>query len=139
MITSNDGLYRRYVGTSLTATQRLPQSFPALGALLSCGAPTTCIAVAESGSWAQWNGATWTAHPVAWDAERLGSLTCLTATHCIATHGQSNDYGPATWNSGLWGARYGETYAPDDVPLGPECPTMATCFVAGGTTVSRSS
>ena len=139
MITSNDGLYRRYVGTSLTATQRLPQSFPALGALLSCGAPATCIAVAESGSWAQWNGATWTAHPVAGDAESLGSLTCLTATHCIATHGQSNDYGPATWNSGLWGTRYGETYSPDDIPFAPECPTMATCFVAGGTTVSRSS
>lgn len=31
------------------------------------------------------------------------------------------------------------TYAPDEIPYAPECPTMATCFVAGGTTVSRSS
>ncbi|WP_374971047.1 fibronectin type III domain-containing protein [Terrabacter sp. BE26] len=139
MITSNDGLYRRYVGTSLTATQRLPQAFPALGALLSCGAPTSCVAVAESGSWAQWNGSTWSSRPVAVDSEMLGSLSCLTATHCIATHGQMNDYGPVTWNSGVWATRFGESYSPDGSPRAPECPTMATCFVAGGTTVSRSS
>ena len=138
MITSSAGLYRRYVGTSLTATQRLPQAFPAPGALLSCGAPSSCLALADSGDWAQWNGSTWTAHPADWNAYRLGSLSCLTADHCIGTHGYSNDSAPVTWNAGVWSGAPDGTYSPDYVPYAPECPTVATCFVAGGTTVSRS-
>jgi hypothetical protein len=137
MLVSSDGTYRRYVGTAFTTTQRMPQGFSAQDVVLSCGAPSACIVVLDQGAWAQWNGSVWTAHPAEMTAYRLGSLTCLTATHCLATHPYSNDTVPEVWNSGVWSDD--GTYTPDEIPFAPECPTPDTCFVAGGTTVSRSS
>jgi hypothetical protein len=96
------------------------------------------MAVVDAGDWAQWNGSTWTAHaPDGTTAYRLGTLTCVTAEHCVATYGYSNDTTSVTWNSGTWAAD-GGSYAPDG-HRAPECPTLETCFVGGTTTVSRSS
>lgn len=137
MLVSSQGTYRRYVGASLTATQRFPSAVAAQNRLVSCGAPSSCISVTYDGSWAQWDGATWTPHPADAGSGWFGSLTCLTASHCVATHQFSNDWQVTVWNSGQWA--FGGTYAPNEVPSAAECPTMEACFVAGGTTVSRSS
>jgi hypothetical protein len=137
MLVASDGRYRQFTGYTLTPVRTLPSGFPADGVMVSCGAPTSCVAVVDQGQWAQWNGSSWTAHASDSNAYRLGTLTCLTGTHCLATHPYSNDEVPEVWNSGAW--HEDGRYAPDEVPYAPECPTMATCFVAGGTTVSRSS
>jgi hypothetical protein len=137
MLLAFNGTYRQYSGSALTATKQLPSTFAADGALLSCGAPSMCVAVVDDGSWAQWNGSAWTAHVPDWTAYRLGTLACISADHCLATYAYSNDTTSVTWNAGVWGAE-GGTYPPDEHGT-PECPSIATCFVAGTTTVSRSS
>jgi hypothetical protein len=136
MLTSSEGTYRRYVGTAFTTTARLPSGLPAEDRMLSCATASSCVLAVQSGSWAQWNGSAWSVHVLGWSAYRFGTLTCLTPSHCLATHPYSNDTSPTAWNSGTWSDD--GTYAPDEVPESPECPTMATCFVPGGTTVSRS-
>ena len=137
MLLSSDGRYRQYAGSTLTATKALSSAFPAYGALLACGSASMCIAVADAGNWAQWNGSTWTAHPGDIRSYRLGTLTCPTAEHCVGAHIYSNDYSTPSWVMGEWSE--GDSYAPDSTPGVPECPIVATCFIGGGTTVSRSS
>ncbi|MGO4597454.1 hypothetical protein [Terrabacter sp. 2RAF25] len=137
MLASSEGTYRRYVGTAFTTTARLPSGLPAEDRMLSCATASSCVLAVQSGSWAQWNGSAWTVHLIDSSVNRFGTLTCLTSSHCLATHPYSNDTVPMVWNSGTWSDD--GTYAPDEVPYAPECPTIATCFVAGGTTVSRSS
>ena len=137
MLVGTNRTYRQYVGSALTAVRPLAAGFPAGRATLSCGAPTACLAVTDNGTWAQWNGSTWTLHTADSSAYRLGGLTCLTATHCAATYGYSNDTVPVTWNAGVWGTN-GDAYTPDWHGA-PECPTLATCFTASETTVTRSS
>ncbi|GAA2471165.1 hypothetical protein GCM10009858_05630 [Terrabacter carboxydivorans] len=137
MLLSSNGSYRQYSGSALTATKQLPSTFPALGSLLSCGSPTMCIAVVDSGDWAQWNGSTWTIHPQDFTAYRLGTLACVSAEQCLATYGYSNDDVPVTWTLGGWAAGL-PSYPPDGHGR-PECVSLETCFMAGTTTVSRSS
>ncbi|GAA2739955.1 hypothetical protein GCM10009868_00160 [Terrabacter aerolatus] len=137
MLVASNGTYRQYSGSGLTPTRLLPSTFPADGSLLSCGSPTMCIAVVDSGDWVQWNGSTWTVHAQDFTAYRLGTLTCITADDCAATYAYSNDDTPVTWILGAWRTD-GTSYPPDGHGR-PECPTLATCFIGGTTTVSRSS
>jgi len=136
MLASSDGSYRRFVGTTFTTAAKFPSGLPVEDKELSCATASSCLVAVQNGSWAQWNGSAWTLHVTDSSPFRFGALTCLTATHCLATHPYSNDWSPMAWNSGTWSDD--GTYAPNEIPFAPECPTMATCFVAGGTNVSRS-
>jgi hypothetical protein len=138
MLLSSNSTYRQYSGTALTPVRRLPTTIPDDEALLlSCGAPTACLAVLDSGVVGRWNGTAWTFQPAHPDAFRLGSLSCVTATHCLASHGYSNDDWPIAWNSnGSW--TDDGTYPPEWHSKA-ECLNLTTCFIGGTTMVSRSS
>lgn len=138
MLLSSNSTYRQYAGTALTPVRRLTTTIPEDATLLlSCGSPTSCLAVLDSGVVGRWNGSAWTFQPAHPDAFRLGSLSCVTATHCLASHGYSNDDWPIAWNSnGSW--TDDGTYPPEWHSKA-ECLDLTTCFIGGTTMVSRSS
>ncbi|WP_076263847.1 fibronectin type III domain-containing protein [Intrasporangium flavum] len=139
MVTSEGGRYRRYLASGRWDwTRTIGAGFPTDGPRLACASSTSCLATTDDGTWAQFDGRAWTVNPPNMNAYRLATITCWSPDHCIAPHGYSNDWGPASFDAGTWTSSGGR-YTPDYVPTQPECPTPVTCFVGGMTTVSRSS
>ena len=78
---------------------------------VSCPLPSFCAAVDESGDATFWNGATWSTPAPASPNGTLNSVSCTSATFCVALSSQL----AVTWNGHSWSA----PVAVGPAPTGP--------------------
>jgi hypothetical protein len=132
--------------------QTTPVTAFIIGGKLSCGTPTSCLAIAynvsKSGNQTQvvvaWNGTAWRSVAVPKPTAalvNLAAVSCKSATSCLVVGGYLTSTGPAserpyalTWN--------GKSLSPTAAPLVPanggfaaltgvSCITVTSCFAVG--------
>ncbi len=163
MVSQNQAVVEQWNGTSWS--QAPPSSVPSVPSGsdleifgLSCGTPTSCMAVGgdlvgggTSGTpWAsRWNGTTWTdgvVPPASGGSNGLTGVSCVGSAFCMAV-GFSSPPGSNTVENGdayLWdGTGWTQTPAPADlssnaIVAGVSCFSAASCTAVGPTVLNSS-
>ncbi len=98
---------------------------------VSCPTSTFCMAVDTSGSALVWRGRSWSSPRRVWDHGTLDSVSCATATDCVAVgNGEATTWDGTTWSASVSVGPPG-TYRLS-CPTASFCATVAASGTAGG-------
>jgi hypothetical protein len=136
-----------------------PQQISLLGSV-SCTAVKACVAVGTGGTMSssaislgpiaeQWTAGKWAALTVpdpgaTGDFVELSSVSCTSATSCMAVGGGSNEAGTAAttlaeqWNGTTWTVITTPSPAAFSTLLGVSCPSATHCVAAGASSATAS-
>jgi hypothetical protein len=108
---------------------------------VSCGAPTTCMAVGSSGVRGvplaeRWNGKAWAVERLAGNVQgALTSVSCMSKRACIAVGYNGNRAYAEEWTGSRWSHALmpGRSYLTDDggSVSGLSCASLAACMAVG--------
>ena len=136
-----------------------PEQLNLLGSV-SCPAVTDCVAVGTGGSMTssaldlaplaeQWTGGKWAAFTApdpapAGDITEFNSVSCTSATNCMAVGDYSDQAGTSDtsfteqWNGAVWTAETTPSPATFSTLVSVSCPSAGHCIAVGGSSATAS-